>query len=308
LQFRAVTRKKTQVALAQQFLPFCGAARERLGDAPELEATLARQLEAAHAAWPEVKLADAAFLRHLAERLPANRDPLHALAGTHAADLYLACGCALGDPQALRAFDDHFLAQLTGYLRRWNAPPTFTDEVKQALRANLLVGNGGAAPKIASYVGQGPLLAWLRIVATRLAGRMRRTQKDLPVFNEDSPLQLRAPAADPELAYLKTRHRAELEEAFRTTLAALSTRERTILRFHFLDGMNAEAIAAVYKVSKRTAERWLAQTRERILTETRRLLADKLKMEPSQLDTLLGLVQSEIEVSIRSVLGDPPSQ
>src|SRR5262249_14675306 len=154
------------------------------------------------------------------------------------------------------------------------------DEVKQALRANLLVGAAGSAPKIATYSGQGPLLAWLRIVAARVAGRMRRKRTDLPVFDGDSPMLVQSPAADPELAYLKARHRGELEEAFRTTLAALDARERTILRFHFIDGMNAEAIAAVYKVSKRTAERWLAQTRERILGETRRLLAERLDMQP----------------------------
>jgi RNA polymerase sigma-70 factor (ECF subfamily) len=290
------------VSLADLFLDGAGPARERLAT-PGLEAALGALLAGARAAWPDVGVTDDAFLRYLAERIGASPDPVAALAGVHGTDLLLACGCAFGDAQALRAFDERFLEPLTGYLRGREPPGTSAAEIKQAVRASVLVSAGEGLPRIANYGGQGPLAAWLRIVAVRTAGQIRRTQKEHALFDADSPMFVEAPGPDPELAYLKTRYRAELQEAFRATLGALAPRDRTILRLHFIDGLNADAIATAYKVSKRTAERWLAQTRSRILDETRQLLGQKLQVEPSQLDTLMGLVQSEIDVSIYEILG-----
>lgn len=293
------------VGLAEQLLPYAGAATVKLSAEPALEESLAALLASVREAWPGVELPAAVFLRHLAGHIATSADPVGALGALHGADLYLACACAHGDAAALRILEARFLGPLAGYLRRREPSPAGTDEILQALRASLLVAEGAGPPRIASFAGQGPLTAWLRIVAARLAGRLRRGAREEAAFDSESPLQLRSPAPDPELAYLKTRYRAELEGAFRVTLAALPPRERTILRLHFLDGMNAQAIAAAYKVSKRTAERWIAQIREGILGETRRLLGEKLHMEPSQLDTLMGLVQSELDVNVSQILRQP---
>jgi RNA polymerase sigma-70 factor (ECF subfamily) len=269
---------------------------------PDLETRLTEMLEAAHRAWPEVRVDDEAFLRYLAERVTAGPDPVGSFGRVHAADLYLACGCARGDAPAVRSFEDGFVAPLTAYLAGREPPATTVDEIKQNVRATLLVRRDDQPPRIAGYSGQGPLAAWLRIVAARAAGQIRRTQKEQAPFDGDSPLFIEAPGPDVELAYLKSRYRPEVEEAFRTTLAALSPRDRAILSLHFIDGLNAQAIATAYKTSKRTAERWLAGARERILDETRRLLAERLRIAPSQLDTLMALVHSQIDVSIHHVL------
>jgi RNA polymerase sigma-70 factor (ECF subfamily) len=305
LHFPTGESKNGSVALVDQFLASAAAARDALAQVPGLAARLDELIAAGRAAWPDVTLADGDFVAHLGERLSASPDAPAALAGLHGADLFLACACARGDARALQAFEEGFLAPLTAYLKRRETPRTPAGDVKQALRADLLVANGQRPPRIASYGGQGPLAAWLQIVAARTAAQMLRGRQDAPPVDPDRALLVQSAAPDPELAYLKRRYRAEVEEAFRSTLAALAPRDRTILRLHFIEGLNAESISTAYQVSKRTAERWLASAREQILDGTRRLLAQRLQIEPSQLDTLMGLVHSEIEVNLSVILKDP---
>ncbi len=67
-------------------------------------------------------------------------------------------------------------------------------------------------------------------------------------------------------------------------------------------GVTHEAVAALYRVSERTAERWTAGLRQKLLDETRRRLAERLRLPASQLDELIQLVQSRFHVSIRRFL------
>ncbi len=281
-----------------------GDARAALAATPDLDVTLVRLLGTGRAAWPTISrsISDEAFLHHLAERLPPGGEAPAALAATHGGDLYLACGCTGGDPQALAAFEKHFMAEVSHYLARSDTLPAFTDEVKQMLRARLLVAEGGLLPRIAGYTGRGPLGGWLRTAAARSAIDLRRSQRGGVVALEHDVLTLQNEASDPELGFLKTHAAAELKAAFETTLARLSPREANVLRLHFLDGVTHEAVAALYRVSVRTVERWTAQLRQKLLDETRRRLAERLRLPASQLDELIGLVQSRLHVSIRRFL------
>lgn len=296
-------------SLSDAFLAHAGSQRERFAAGPELEALLGGLLETGRNAWPSITLAPETFLRQLAERLSTDEQAAAALGTVHAADLYLACACAGGDPEALRVFERAVLGPIVDQVAR-RSPQAPADELKQALRTRLLVApqGEGARPRIAGYSGQGPLTAWLRMAAARVVIDLQRAQKEQAPFDEEAPFLIEASGPDPEIAYLKSRYRTELEEAFRTTLGSLEARDRAVLALHFLEGMRAEAIAAIYQVSARTVERWIASARERILDETRRLLAGKLRIAPSQVETLLGLVHSQFDVSICKVLrgsGDP---
>jgi len=292
------------VASRESFLPHVRHGREALAAAPALDGLLADLLVAGQAAWPDLALPPEAFLRHVAERLPPDGDPVEALRAVLAGDLYLACACTTGDAAALQLFEKQFLAPVAEYVSRADALPAFTDDVKQALRARLLVAGEAALPKIAGYSGQGPLAAWLRMTATRVAIDLRNAERAHQRRDAaaPAPLLFAAPAADPELAYLRARYTPELGTAFRTTLAALSPRERTVLRLHFLEAMNAEAIGKVYRVSTRTVQRWLERTRGRILRETRRLLAERLDLSATQIDGLITLFHSQFDISVFTVL------
>src|SRR5215468_91731 len=73
----------------------------------ELEPLLADRLARAAAAWPGAMVDPGRFVGAIAERLTADRPAVHSVEAMQTDDLYLACGCADGDPAALAAFEAH---------------------------------------------------------------------------------------------------------------------------------------------------------------------------------------------------------
>src|SRR4029078_9061154 len=113
---------------------------------PELEQALNELLEQARSAWPTLGLPVAIFLRYVGERVGEGGDVATLLKTLHAADLYLACGCSQGEPRAIAAFEERFVAQIEAHLARSDALPTFSQELKQTLRERVLVAREGLLP------------------------------------------------------------------------------------------------------------------------------------------------------------------
>jgi RNA polymerase sigma-70 factor, ECF subfamily len=252
-------------------------------------------------AWPAFSVDPSALARHVTDSVTNEPDPVAAVRELVAADLYLAFGCAAGDPGAIAVFEEKHMPEVAAYIARTDPDPVLADEVRQVLRQRLLVGDGTSGPKIASYSGRGPLGAWLRTVAVRVTLELVRSRRPHTQLRQGD-VELRAIGADPELDYLKTRYAREVGDAFATVLGALEHKQRNILRLYFLEGMTIEAIAAVYRVHRMTISRWIATWRDEIYAETQRLLRARLKVSPEELDSLLRLVQSRIDVSIRRYL------
>jgi RNA polymerase sigma-70 factor (ECF subfamily) len=263
----------------------------------DLGVRLARLAASARAAWPGASIADEAFAAYVAHRLPPGGGG-DALAEVHGEDLYLTAACAAGDGGALRAFDAAFSRELDIVLARLGVERTVGDEVRQVLRTKLFVPEPGAPPKIASYSGRGDLRSWVRAAAVRTAiDVVRGTHRERPVPEvafEDLP----AAADDPELAYLKELYRAEFKDAFAAALASLKSRDRTVLRYKLIDGFGLDQIAAVYGVHRATVARWLAITREELLAHTRRALRARLAVGDPELDSIMRLIDSQLDVSI----------
>src|SRR5262245_58099234 len=118
---------------------------------------------AARAARPELELPRDDFAARLAQLTAA-----HGGSGSElvVGDLYLAWACAAGVPGAHAVFEREIVAHVPLHLARFRRGPEFTDEVLQALRERLLVGD---PPRIAAYGGRGPLGAWVRVAAIRIA-------------------------------------------------------------------------------------------------------------------------------------------
>ena len=256
----------------------------------------ARQRDAivasARAAWPQIRLDRAVFLRHVA----AHGGDLEDL---HAPDLYLACAVAHGDPAALAAFDAHVMTKIAGYLVR-SGHREIADEVLQRLRERLLVAHDDGAPRIAAFAGRGSLVSWVRMAAARVAIDVRRARG--PEVVGDEPIDVPAGAPDPELDYLKQRYGHELREAFTAALDALPARDASILRLHFLQGMSAASIGAVYRVHGRTIQKWLAAARVQILDTTREILRERLQLQRKELESVIALAQSQLDVSLSRLL------
>jgi len=269
---------------------------------PALDAELRRVLAEARAAWPGLTIAPEVFVPYIAERLPVDQDLTQSLTELRAGDLYLACACAAGREDALALFDTLFLREVGSYLGREAATAEVAAEVRQRLRERLFVAEGSQAPKIASYRGRGPLGGWVRMTAIRLARNLRRGQKGHRPIEGDGAPPLRAPGRDPELAYLVRRYSREFREAFQRVLAGLNSDDRTVLRLYFLDGLTVRAIGALYQVNASTVSRRIAQARDTIRDETRRLLASRLDVGGTELESVLRLVDTQLELSLTRLL------
>jgi RNA polymerase sigma-70 factor (ECF subfamily) len=273
-----------------------------LTPSPELDAAVVEFLQRARGAWPDVHVSDEALLRHLGSRISTDEDPIAQLATLHAGDMYLACGCALGDARAIAAFERVYVSQISAYLSRADALAGFTNDVKQAVRERILVARDSLLPRIESYNGRGPLGGWLRIVTTRIAADLRRAQQHDSQRVEGPPPMAQP---NPEVAYLKQRYGVEFERALGEAFGQLTAKDQNLLRLHYVDGLAPSAIAPMYGVSTRTVQRWLGAVQKGILADVRRILGARLKVPTHELDSLLGLVQSQLDISFHKFMKAP---
>jgi len=253
-------------------------------------------------AWPGVEVEPDDFTRYVRDRLARDEDLEAALGSAHIEDLYLACACAQGNPRALEAFERDFLSNVPSFVRTVDESPAFADEVKQLLRKKLFVSETDSRAKILDYTGTGPLGGWLRVAAIRTARDQRRSSQRRAPIEREHGIELRPPAPDPELQYLKSRYASEFRDAFHATLSGLSAKERNVLCLYFLDGMSSTRIGALYKVEGATVRFWLKKSRENILNEMRRLLSERLRIDASELESLIVMVQSQLDLSISKFL------
>jgi RNA polymerase sigma-70 factor (ECF subfamily) len=141
------------------------------------------------------------------------------------------------------------------------------------------------------------------VAAVRLAIESRRGAAH---GNEESDAALLEAAdlgADPELACVRHMYKEDFAAAFREAMAALSSRERNVLRMSHLDGLSIDQIGAVYRVHRATAARWIARAQETLLLETRQRLVDKLRISETEFESLMVLVRSHLDLSLHRFLG-----
>lgn len=273
--------------------------REELKDAPDLGPRLTDQLNAARRAWPDVSLDDDRFIPHLAGHV-APRGDGSCLRSMRVDDLYLACACGLGDAAAVAAFEARYGPEIDHALRRLRAPADLWDEIRQQVAEHLLVGRGGKPPHLMTYRGHGHLGRWVALIAARTAIKAI-TRRGLEVPAHDLVQASPAVEDDPEIAYMGRLYRREFREAFREATRDLSSRDRNLLRYYYLNELTLGEIGSIYGVHEATASRWLSRVRAELLTSTRRGLMERLDLDPEQYDSIMRLVQGQLEASLRSL-------
>jgi RNA polymerase sigma-70 factor, ECF subfamily len=277
-----------------------GERRDPFAALADLEERLRAALTAAREAWPEVALADEEFVRHFGQTCREG-GPLEVFDHLRPADLFLAAACARGAPGALEGFERGFGADVAAAVRRFASPSLAADDLRQALHEKLFVGREDRPPKIAEYSGQGFLQNWIRITAVRtftdLARAAQRRRED-----PDDELVVAA-SEDLELAFLKQRYRGVFKEAFEQAISALDSRDRNMLRHSVVRGLGIDQIAAIYHIHRATAARRLGKARDALLEATRRGLMDRLRIDRQELDSVMDLIRSRLDVSIHRVLG-----
>ena len=251
------------------------------------------------AAWPEVALTPVQLAAHL-ERLgisPAAEHP-------HVADLYLACACTTGNPAAIAAFDRELTPVMRAAVRKIDAAAHFVDEVMQVARERLLVSAPGTESRIADYAGQGPLRAWVRIAAMRIAMNLLRDRRRNVLVDDDRFFELATDDSDAERRRSAVRYGEAAAEAMRAAFASLSPRERNLLRMHHLHGLTVDELAPTLRVHRATVARWLAAAREHLLSETRAGLRARLSVGEATVDSILRELAGHVDVSVVRMLSD----
>ncbi len=278
------------------------ALHDALASAPALEPLLAALLEEGRAAWPTIPLEPGPLLRHVGRHLRKESPPMDALRQLYAADVYLACACAQGVPQAHHLFEQHVLQKTAARLSRF--PAAMVDEVLQVTRQRLLLGGPGKEPKIAEYSGRGSLGGWVRIVASRIGGELQEhAGRHGASLETPEPLEHLLSRDDPERNLLRAHSKQALTASLQAALATLTERERTLLRLHHLHGLTMDRIATLYAEPRSSVARHVAQARERLLKQTHRELATRLKLDGREVESLLGLVQSRLDLSLHRLMG-----
>ena len=256
-----------------------------------------RILTSARAAHPNLALDQGRFFAHLAARLPTDRPLNEALATLRTDDLYLAAACAEGLPTALRAFDRICLAPLAGPLARLASPGVDADDLAQLVRTRLLAPDAKGHRRVADYAGVGSLRRWVRTAAVRLALNAGRGVQEVATDDRELAERLHD-ERDGELSFLKARYRPAFAAALREGLAALAAADQNLLRQRYIDGLSFEELGALAGVHRATALRRLARARLTLLADLRARLRARLKLGSRELDSLLRLVASRIEVSL----------
>jgi RNA polymerase sigma-70 factor (ECF subfamily) len=189
-------------------------------------------------------------------------------------------------------------------------PPRLAD-VKQLVRQRLFVGGGTAgaptsAGKITEYGGRGDLRRWVRSVAVRTClNEMRKGKREVLVDDDHLIAQHAIAADDPEVEYMKRTYAGEFKAAFADALVHLGAREQTLLRYHHVDGLNIDEIGAIYRVHRVTAFRWIEKAKDQLVKATLDTLKQRLKLPPSELDSVLRMIRSQIHLSLVRHLGGP---
>lgn len=246
-------------------------------------------IDEATAHWPGVHV-DADDVRAYAESLDG------AIADDAWPEVVLACACRRGDPTALALFDRHYLDAAVPAVAHMKLGRAQIDDVRQQVADKLLVGE---TPKIDAYVGQGRLRGLVQVMAVRSAISM---QRKLRKGSDEALGHLPADEDDPELRFMKEAYRAAFREAFAEAAGALTSRERNLFRLQLDGGLTVEQLGEVYGVHRATVTRWLTKARRRLLEETRRGLQRRTGVAPGELDSLMGLIQSRLDVSVRRLL------
>lgn len=266
----------------------------------DFETVLRDVIGATRRTCPTFRVPPDVFVAYLRERLPPDLPPPIALRRMHTSDLYLACACARGDPGAIAAFDAHCLGQLDRALSRIGIDRDIIAEVKQQIRYRVLVGDGGH-PEIVDFSGRGDLRGWVRVMATRQALRHQcRARREL-ARQDDELWQCVVSPELPEFDHMKAFYRHEFKRAFETALRALPHREQTLLRQHYLDGATLDELALLYRVHRSTVARLLSRARQLVLAATRDDLMSQLDVPPQELDSILRMIWSRIEISLRAL-------
>jgi RNA polymerase sigma-70 factor (ECF subfamily) len=252
---------------------------------------------AAQARWPEISGVRAAVYEQHVVQLGVAEANLR----QHGEDLYLALGCGVSDPAALRILKHNYLPSIDEHLARSGFDAASRADAIQQVMLDVCAG---PSPRILTYAGRASLGTWLQVSAFRLAIQLSaKTAKAKHQQQDDYLLQLVDCRKSPEAELLVGDTQAMFQQALDRAMDRTSERDRTLLRLCFRDGLSIDEIGTLYSVHRATAARWLVQIRKRLLEDVKTQLRQVAAFDESEFESLAAIVRSQLHISVSRVLG-----
>ncbi|MBP9111718.1 MAG: sigma-70 family RNA polymerase sigma factor [Polyangiaceae bacterium] len=269
-----------------------------------LDAQLSEHMSLARAAWPMFQIVESEFIAYLASKSEA-LDLSELVVG----DLYLVFGCLKQERLALGAFEEQYLTKAIRTTRR-TTPSIDVEDLAQALLEHLVVGSETRGPKLADYAGKGSLAAWLRVVVTRSALNMatRRPKEDQRRTDDEALLDSAIGSGPEDLRFLKNQYDAEIREVIPRALTQISFEARLLLRQRYLDKLSIADLSRLHKVHDATVKRQIARALNDLNSLVRLGIAERLKLSPSELDSVIRTVRSEFYVTLGRIWPAEPHE
>lgn len=270
------------------------------GDAPGLAARLQQAMSRSEAKWPKIALSGEAFALALG-RVTAKDCPESPLEQLFFEDLFLVTACLAKDHAALVLLEREYAPRIGAWCSRLGVASGEVSEVEQATRTRLLVGDKDSPPKLLAYSARGPLHAFIRaVVANWIVSEKRKERPMVPIG--DSGIAERAVVHDPALATVRAQYAECFRVAIRAALEALPTRDRTLLRLVYVDGVSVERVALTYGVHRVSASRWLSHARHSLLEGTKSRMGTLTRLTHSEVESVARMCLSMVDLSLERVL------
>ena len=110
------------------------------------------------------------------------------------------------------------------------------------------------------------------------------------------------PATGPELAIVKEEYQAQFVQAFTSALRDLDPQKRNLMRLHYIHGLTIDELGHMLGVHRSNAARRLAKIRRELLVGTRARLRERLGIGTEELDALMHMARSRLDLSIERLL------
>lgn len=252
------------------------------------------------AAHPDIVIDEDVFARELVRRI-GNVTP-ETIAAVRAPDVHLAIACLAGDEEALRQFKTILFEEIEMCGARVRASRAQIDEIRSHMLALLCIDDGERRAALHAYSGRGDLRSYIRVIATRELIRVIDAARREVLSPNESLLDHLASVTDVEAGYIRDAYRPHLDAAMRVALASLADEPRALLRYSLIDGWSMGRIATLYGVHKATAARRCAAARDQLGEAIRAELSKRLVIPMHEVDSVVRLVQSRIDVSLSRLL------
>jgi RNA polymerase sigma-70 factor, ECF subfamily len=257
----------------------------------------ARVLAAGKLSWPTLNVDAKELTAYLLERGVTPETLTQAIA----ADLFLAFACFVKVPSAVQLFQTTYDRIVVAAAKRLDASGSLADELRQRVSEQLFVGSAAGAPKIGEYRGRGPLSAWLRTCAKRIALRLVKTHAPEVLMTREALADEISDVCDQELSLLKEHYGELFRQELVLALNELPARDRMLLQLHLVAGLTTTRIAKMYHLNQSSISRQLQRAAATIFTLVKQRIHTRLGVGTAELESLLDLARSHIELTLSTM-------